>query len=325
MPSLIWQLSFLGPASRRATITKLAELSGGKCLLLQHRLAPQQPFPAGPLDFLIAYLSLLYPPPGSFHQPVSSSHIVFAGDSSGTGLALSVVNIIFAIRKQQGTSCPTIRFHGNRVELPMPAGLAFQSPSMDHQLNTMPSWAANVDFDIIPTDPPGYEANFPTDDVWPATPPRGNYYCDASALYHPLVSPMAVKSWRGCPPIYMAMGSKERIVDGGKVVAQLAASQDVCVLWDEYELMPHDWPMVFPNHPMSKKCYVSWAGACSTFVEGPAAQTKGQITEFRDLNTRSVNIRALTHLKMSDVMHLMESKQRTIRPFTGASTAKSML
>lgn len=206
--------------------------------------------------------------------------MIFAGDSSGIELALSVVHIIFAARKQQGTLHPTIRFHGNWVQLPMPVGLAFQSPSTDHQHNTLPSWVAKVDFDIIPTYPPGYETDFPIDDVWPATLPRGNYYCDVSALYHPLVSPIAVKSWKGCPPIYMAMGSKERIVDGGKVVAQLVASQDVCVLWDEYELMPHNWPMVLPDHLMSTKCCRSWAEACLSFVERHAAQIRGEFTEY---------------------------------------------
>lgn len=117
----------------------------------------------------------------------------------------------------------------------------------------------------------------------------------------------------------MAMGSKERIVDGGKVVAQLVASQDVCVLWDEYELMPHNWPMVLPDHLMSTKCYRSWAEKRLSFVEGHAAQSRGKFTEYGGLNTRSVNIGALTHLKMSDVMLLMEGKQKTIRPFNRRS------
>ncbi|KAL9131153.1 MAG: hypothetical protein Q9217_000854 [Psora testacea] len=97
------------------------------------------------------------------------------------------------------------------------AGLAFQSPNLDHQLTILPSWAANINYDIVPSDPPGYQAGFPTDDVRPSKSPRGNYYCETSILYHSLVCAIAAKDWRRCPPIYIAMGSKERIIDAGRV------------------------------------------------------------------------------------------------------------
>ena len=53
----------------------------------------------------------------------------------------------------------------------MPAGLAFQSPSLDHQHNTLPSWDGNVKYDVVPPDPQGYEADSPKDHVWPSKPP----------------------------------------------------------------------------------------------------------------------------------------------------------
>ena len=315
----------MGPASRRGTTTKLAELTGGKCLALQHRLAPQNPFPAAPLDFLLAYLSLLYPPNGSLHPPVLAQHIVFAGDSSGSELALSVIQVILNAQKRQGTNSPKLRFHGNVIELPMPAGLAFQSPRMDNQHTTLPSWDINVGYDIIPPDLPGLQGNFPTDDVWPTKPPRGSYYCETSMLYHPLVCPMALKSWNGCPPIYMAMESKERLVDGGKLVAQFAARQGVPIIWDEYELMPHNWPMVFPDHPQSIKCYHSWAEACSRFVAGAPVTTSGIFTEFGSLHARSLDVMNLTHLTVDEVESLMRDTQKIIRPFTGQPAVKSVL
>jgi hypothetical protein len=70
----------MDPATHRPTTKKLAKLTGGRCYSVRYRLAPQHPFPAALLDSLCAYLTLLHPPPGSFHQPVKPEHIVFAGD-----------------------------------------------------------------------------------------------------------------------------------------------------------------------------------------------------------------------------------------------------
>ncbi|KAL9011920.1 MAG: hypothetical protein Q9173_003280 [Seirophora scorigena] len=314
----------LGPAARRTTTRKLARLTGGRCLSLQYRLAPQNPFPAALLDCLIAYLTLLYPLSCSPNASVPARNIVFAGDSSGTGLALSIVQVIMDARKRQGTEQPTLEFHGRKVVLPMPAGLAFQSPSVDTQLNTMPSWAANLEYDSVPPDPPGYDAGFPTDEVWPSNPARGNYYCETSMLYHPLVCAMAANNWHGCPPIYMAIGSKERLVDGAKYVAQRVAIQGVPTLWDEYELMPHNWPMGFPNHALSEKCYHSWAKACSYFADGRSIHTHGTFTAL-DSQVRELEVTKLSSMSTEEVRRLMKCKQSSIRPFTGQSVAKCRL
>ena len=120
----------------------------------------------------------------------------------------------------------------------------------------------------------------------------------------------------------MAMGSKERIVDGAKVVAQLVARQAVPIVWDEYEFMPHNWPMIFPNHPHSLKCYDSWADACSRFVEGAPITTKGSYTELGSLHTSSLDVKSLTPFTSEEVESLMREKQKTIRPFTGRPIVK---
>ncbi|CAI4219436.1 unnamed protein product [Parascedosporium putredinis] len=71
----------LDPASHRPTTKKLAKLTGGRCYSVRYRLAPQNPFPSALLDALVSYLTLLYPSPDAYHEPVKSEHIVFAGDS----------------------------------------------------------------------------------------------------------------------------------------------------------------------------------------------------------------------------------------------------
>lgn len=68
------------PSSHRAVTAKLAKLTGGRCYSVRYRLAPQHPFPAALVDALVSYMTLLYPPPNAFHEPVRPEHIVFSGD-----------------------------------------------------------------------------------------------------------------------------------------------------------------------------------------------------------------------------------------------------
>ena len=314
--------SLLGPAARRSSATKLAQLTGGKCLSLQYRLAPQNPFPAALLDSLVAYLTLLYPPAGSSNVSEPADNIIFGGDSSGAELALSIVQVILYARKKQQTAKPTLLFHGRKVELVMPVGLAFQSPSVDNQHDTLPSWAANIDYDTIPPVSPGFDDEFPADEVWPSDPPRGNFYCETSMVYHPLVCAMAAKEWQGCPPIYIAMGHKERMIDGVKYFAQLAATQGVPILWDEYELMPHNWPMGFPDHPHSEKCYCSWAEACSKFVRNAQIQSHGTFTTLWKSKVQEIEVTELSSLTQAEVRRFMASRQGSIRPFKGRPGVK---
>lgn len=105
---------------RQVTVA-LARLSGGRCLVVDHRLCPQNPFPAALVDIFIAYLSLLYPPAGSFHEAVPSEHIVLAGESSGGNLVFALLLLLQYLRDKQGGR---IRFHDEEILVPLPAGIA---------------------------------------------------------------------------------------------------------------------------------------------------------------------------------------------------------
>lgn len=83
--------------------SELASLTGGRVVSVKYRLAPQSPFPAGLLDVLVVYFSLLYPAPSSAHRAVDPSHIVFAGDSMGGQLVFGLLQII-----KQSISLPSI-------------------------------------------------------------------------------------------------------------------------------------------------------------------------------------------------------------------------
>lgn len=70
----------MDPSTHRPTLKKLAKVTRGRCYSVRYRLSPQAMFPAALLDALVSYLTLMYPPPGAYHEPVRPEHIVIAGD-----------------------------------------------------------------------------------------------------------------------------------------------------------------------------------------------------------------------------------------------------
>ncbi|KAJ4219329.1 hypothetical protein NW757_014555, partial [Fusarium falciforme] len=122
----------MDPCSTRPTTSKYAALTRGRIFSVRYRLAPQDPFLSALLDALVAYLSLLYPPPGAFHEPVPASRIVICGDSAGGNLSTALLQTLLQIHRAANTGeVPTVMFHGAVVPLPLPAGVALNSPSLD--------------------------------------------------------------------------------------------------------------------------------------------------------------------------------------------------
>jgi len=264
------------PSSHRSTTAKLAHLTRGRCFSVRYRLSPQAAFPAALLDALLAYLSLLYPPPGSLHEPVPPSNVVFAGDSAGANLCMSLLQLILQINR---TSPSTIRFHDHTVDIPLPAGVATHSPWMD-MTRCMPSISGNAHYDYLP--PPitrEKAANFPHCEIWPTDPPRGDLYCDISMLCHPLVSPIAAKDWTGSCPLWMGYG-EEMLVDEGKVVASKAAKQGIPVVWEQWEAMPHCFAMLLEGLEAGKRVFKDWAAFCDAVGGGKSEKMETRGTWF---------------------------------------------
>jgi acetyl esterase/lipase len=255
----------MDPASHRPVTSHLAQLTQGRCFSVRYRLAPQNPFPAAILDGFVAYLSLLSPPAGAFHEAVPPMNIVFAGDSAGGNLALVLLQTILTLRRVGMT---TVSFHGKDVPLDLPAGVSLQSPWFDIAL-TLPSIHRNANLDYI--NPPAQTrlSPLPPDDVWPTKPPRVEIYTEASALAHPLVSPLAAGSelWRGAPPVYLGLGN-EGFEDEIAVVARRLHNAGVTVIFDGYEGMPHCFAMIFQDSIASKHCFTAWGNFCVEAVEG---------------------------------------------------------
>lgn len=313
------EYSLNSPASCRSTVAKLCELTGARALSVSYRLAPQHPFPAAILDVLVAYFSLLCPPPDSFHEAVPASSIVLAGDSAGAALCVALVQTILRFQEER---C-TIWFHNQDLSVTLPAGVAVLSLAGD-LTQALPSWTVNGQVDILRDAPPTAQPSFPSDSVWPSNPPRYDPYCDDALLSHPLVAPATTVDWKGAPPFWIACG-EERLADSSKIIAQTAASQGVLVLWEQYQAMPHTWALIFPKWPQSIRCMASWAHACRSFANPQARLlTEGKYIHAKHMNEENVLVTELTPLTPQKALRLMESKIRDLKPFVGAEVKPSL-
>ena len=278
-------------------------MTGGRCVSVRYRLAPQHPFPAALLDVLVTYLSLLFPPPGSFHESISASDIMIAGDSAGANLCLALIQLILQLHRDRGPES-TIKFFGRDVRMPLPAGVASFSAWTDHT-QALPSYTANQTYDYFSQ---SALERVPPCEIWPASPPRGTMYCEIPALCHPLVSPTIAKDWTGAPPLFFCCG-QEMLVDNSKIIAQRAVSQGCTVLWAEYDTMPHCFPFIF-DIPQTEDSFARWAKFCQACVNRPSTVTSQGVGFDKNGNTRSVDVANLIDLSFEEVEHRMRRKMQ---------------
>ncbi|KAH7931203.1 alpha/beta-hydrolase [Leucogyrophana mollusca] len=117
--------------THRYQIIRYAREMRGRAFAVNYRKAPQYPWPCPLQDILAAYLYLVDPPPDALHKAIHPSKIVFAGDSAGGGLALTVLTIL------------------RDLGMPLPAGAVLISPWVD-LTHSFPSIMSNTATDIIP-------------------------------------------------------------------------------------------------------------------------------------------------------------------------------
>lgn len=287
----------MDPATHRSVCKALARLTKGRCYSIRYRLAPQNPFPAALIDALISYFTLLYPPAGSFHTAVDPKHIVLAGDSAGGNLA-TVLLITLLHWHKTGTK---ISWNGVEVEVPLPAGIACNSPWLD-LTHSSPSCDTNGTWDYLPTrstHPEGVV--YPSDSIWPPKAPqkpRKTLYADDCLLLHPLVSPLGLRAemWKELGvakvPVFMCFG-EELLHDEAMHVAGQIVRAGGTVKVVEYEAMPHCFAMVFAGQESSMHCFGNWATAISEFVEGSVQGSEGKRVRVKGLREEEIKVEEL--------------------------------
>jgi hypothetical protein len=149
---------------------------------------------------------------------------------------------------------------------------------------------------------------FPPCSIWPTTPPRKNLYAEDALLCHPLVSPLIAKSWKGSPPLWIETG-QELLTDEDKYIAMKASTQDVKVVFEEYEAMPHCFAMVLKSLPASKRCFDSWSGFITQVVERPGTvETKGTSIKPKSLEEVTLDVGTLSEMKEGEVRERMRER-----------------
>ncbi len=196
--------AFVFPASNghRAMLGRLAQQTRANALLVNYRLLPEHPFPAGLEDAMAAYRFLL-------DSGTSPANIVISGDSAGGCLALA---LLLALRDEG---------------LPMPAACALISPLTDLSFSTA-TRITNQWRDPMTPRRMRKMAAYPL-------------YVDASRVREPLVSPI-FGSFEGLPPTFALVSSTETLLDDTLIVARKARSQGVDFEVEVWEGLPHAWP-----------------------------------------------------------------------------------
>ncbi|KAJ5108557.1 hypothetical protein N7456_005232, partial [Penicillium angulare] len=298
------------PCLYRRKVASLAQTTGARVLMVEQRLAPQNPFPAALLDIFQAYLTLLYPPPGSFHDPVPAPSIVIAGDSAGAAHALSLIQIILQLQRRR----KSLAFHNTTIRLSskssiVPAGIAAICPVTDNT-NSFPSFDRNAYCDIYHTPIeklPYLDKRYPTDHIWPTKPPRAHFYCEAGMLAHPLVSPAAAEDWTGSCPVWFGLG-QEQIQDSIRFLAREIHFAGASVTLREYECMPHDFNNFYRTAPQTKQILAKWAEAIVRFGKNDYPPSSACFVRAQGLKEERLEMEGLVDMSLKDVQNMMWEK-----------------
>jgi acetyl esterase/lipase len=197
--------------SYRAYGSHLAKAIGGRAVVVDYRLAPEDPFPAAPDDVAAVYAALL-------DEGVAAGSIVVAGDSAGGNLSAGLV----LSARQRG--------------LPDPAGVVCCSPWAD-LTNTAATYATRAEVDQLFS-------------LASATEAAAAYLAGGTDPKEPLASPV-FGDWRGAPPTLVQVGDLEVLLDDAATLASALRGAGVDVRHRVYADMPHVWQLGYPALPQA--------------------------------------------------------------------------
>jgi epsilon-lactone hydrolase len=194
------------PRSHRHLAAAIARAAGARALVLDYRLAPENPFPAALDDAIAAYQWLL-------GQGVAPGRIVLAGDSAGGGLTVAT---LLALR--------------NRGLPQATAGVCI-SPWVDLTCSGK-SYATKAASDPIVTH-----------DV--ITTLAATYVGTSGDRKAPLASPLFA-DLSNLPPLLVQVGSEEVLLDDALGLGARARAAGVDATVEEWPAMIHVWHWFLP-------------------------------------------------------------------------------
>ena len=203
--------------THRSMVGEVSRASQAAALLLDYRMAPEDPFPAAVEDGVAAYRWLL-------DQGFKPQNLAIAGDSAGGGLALATL----VSARDQG--------------LPMPAAAVPISPWSDLTC-TNESYQTRAAADPMIT--PGAKG----------INRMANLYLNGKDATHPYASPNFA-SLKSLPPLLIHVGRDEVLLDDSiKLDAKAKADgvNSTLEIWDD---MIHVWHAFHPMLPEGKQAIV---------------------------------------------------------------------
>lgn len=197
------------PQSHRSLTMCLARASGRTVYVPRYRLAPQSPYPAQLEDATRALEDLE-------RRGIDVRHMVFAGDSAGGHLALTLA----LARRDAGA--------------PLPEAMVLISPCVDWSFTQLPADAADALLSV----------------AWMREARDG--YVTAARFGEPLVSPIHA-SLKGLPPVLIQSSSVEQLAaDAARLHAALEAA-GVVVEWQEWAGLWHDFQLHATHLPEARE------------------------------------------------------------------------
>lgn len=230
---------YIGPMKNayRDFAVRYSELSlGGDVLTVDYRVAPEYPYPAALMDALSAYRWL------TETKKYKPSHIVFAGDSAGGGLAFALMLYL--------------RDHGYAL----PAGIIAMSPWTD-----------------LTCSGESHTTNFTRDPQFgnsQDTMLHNSCYIGDADPQEPYLSPR-FGNFEGCPPVLMQVGSYEVLLDDTLSVADKLKEAGVKRRVSVYEGMFHVFQMAMDLLPESRQAW-NEAGRFLQLIYGIRRGTDGK-------------------------------------------------
>jgi epsilon-lactone hydrolase len=190
------------PLTHRELAVRLSQRTDTPVLLVDFRLAPEHPFPEGLEDVTAVYLTLL-------RRGITPARVILGGDSSGAGLALSLLERLRMEHK------------------PMPGGAFFISGHFDltlsgESMKTLDSIDPLTSRDVLER--------------------AGQWYAGGSDLEAPLLSPLFA-DLVGLPPLLLQVGSHEILLSDSTRLAEKVAARGGSARLRVYDEMWHAWPM----------------------------------------------------------------------------------
>lgn len=197
--------------THRSFVGQLTKDSGMTALMAIYRKIPECKFPAALDDAKAAYDYLI-------NQGYLPQNIVFAGDSAGGGLCLSLLQKL------------------RNENLPLPCACVLLSPWTDLAVT-----GQNVEKNVV-NDP---LVRVDKMKEW------GKIYAGKYELTNPLISPLYA-NLSGLPPMLIQVSNSEALWDDSKRLHEAALKAGVNVVFQEFDDLMHWWHIFWQLLPESK-------------------------------------------------------------------------